>query len=76
MSTAKSYPDSELHLTTKTGSRLQQNASLLDISITAHVVPAQNEESDDMDYYADETESTQEKVEKRNYLNHIYDCIE
>ncbi|KAK6032141.1 patched family protein [Ostertagia ostertagi] len=54
----------------------QQNVSLLDISITAHVSTASKDESDDLDYYADETESSQEKVETRNYLNHIYDCIE
>ncbi|PIO69553.1 hypothetical protein TELCIR_08615 [Teladorsagia circumcincta] len=53
----------------------QQNVSLLDISVTAHISSAKDE-SDDLDYYADETDSSQEKVETRNYLNHIYDCIE
>ncbi|KIH67345.1 patched family protein [Ancylostoma duodenale] len=54
----------------------QQNASLLNISITAHISAQPNAESDDLDYYADETEPPQEKIETRNYLDHIYDCIE
>ncbi|EPB75432.1 hypothetical protein ANCCEY_05483 [Ancylostoma ceylanicum] len=54
----------------------EQNASLLNISITAHISPQPNVESDDLDYYADEAETPQEKIETRNYLDHIYDCIE
>ncbi|RCN39508.1 hypothetical protein ANCCAN_14571, partial [Ancylostoma caninum] len=54
----------------------QQNASLLNISITAHISAQPDAESDDLDYYADETEAPQEKIETRNYLDHIYDCIE
>ncbi|KAK6759431.1 hypothetical protein RB195_021177 [Necator americanus] len=54
----------------------QQNASLLNISITAHVTTQAKAESDDLDYYSDETEAPEEKIETRNYLDHIYDCIE
>ncbi|VDM75303.1 unnamed protein product [Strongylus vulgaris] len=55
----------------------EQNSSMLDISITAHITAQQNTEiDDDLDYYADETETEQEKVETRNYLDHIYDCIQ
>ncbi|XGW35572.1 hypothetical protein V3C99_019077 [Haemonchus contortus] len=54
----------------------QQNISLLDISVTAHVSPTPKDESDDLDYYADETEAPQVKVETKGYLDHIYDCIE
>ncbi|VDL70277.1 unnamed protein product [Nippostrongylus brasiliensis] len=53
----------------------QQNISLLNISVTAHIAPTPKE-VDDLDYYADDAEPSQEIIETRNYLNHIYDCIE
>ncbi|KAE9413943.1 hypothetical protein Angca_006885 [Angiostrongylus cantonensis] len=56
----------------------QQNVSLLNISIDVPVSVSPKTESDDLDYYAEEDQSAPgiEKTETRNYLNHIYDCIQ
>ncbi|KAJ1347595.1 hypothetical protein KIN20_002691 [Parelaphostrongylus tenuis] len=56
----------------------QQNVSLLNISVDVIVSPSSKTESDDLDYYAEEEliKPEKEKIETRNYLDHIYDCIQ